>query len=467
MVAVLFFGSCVEESTLQGFKAKSRFTIFYKELPIESSIFLIDDLNTTNYGSGDRFLVGEYTDDALGTVTAKAFSQYYRVGVLPDSIGSSTYESATLRLTLDYYNYGVGETTDQSISVYDLADTLTTTTTKALPFYLRDDEIPLGPKIGSTVFSVDPKLFNKYRDSTARPVRFIVVPLDDETFGKPLFESAKKVEDKTDSTFVKYFDFVKKFKGIAITRGAGDSDKIIGFNPAAPTTRLVIYFVKTNSKRDSLVLSLSGGIASFNQIVSNKTDELLPTYSDHSNTDMRYVQNGVGIVTKLDFKDFLSFSDTIPNLSINSAEIVIDDVPVQSDFQRTQTGLGLRVLYDNNRFRGDTTTANRTEIQNYKGTVSLNGASAVPNGYVNAERSDQPLTLPLVTTDTGKKYNGFTTLFLQEVFNNYKKGGTVFSNLALYSNVPSAGKTVERVSFHKDNIKLRIYYTIPTVDANE
>lgn len=488
MVAALFFVSCVEESTLLGFKAKSRFVVLYKELPIKSSIFLIDSLNTTNYGSGDRFLVGEYADDALGKVNASAYSQYYRSGIIPDSLALSDLDSVSMRLAFDYYNYGSGLESGQQISVYTLADTLVNIS-KTTPFYYSQDSIKRDVEVGSKTFQITPAVFNQYLDeyrddnSKTPPLKYVTIPLNKEIFGKPIFESAVSYEttkddpDKTkrDTTFVTYSLFVKEFKGITIK--AAGNDKILGFNPASAETRITLHFHlnNNNNKRDSIVLRFSG-LTSFNQIVSNRSGSDVSGISDDNeymeieplSGDSRYIENGVGIVSKLDLSSFLQFVDTIPAMSINSAEIVVDNVPVQTDFQRPPLGLGIRVLYDNNRFRKDVTQANATAISAYKGTVSFGTAqSPIPNGYINGERTGEPLTMPWVSTDTEKKYNAFTSLFVQELYRNYKNGGPVFSKLALYSLTPNAGKNVERVSFHKDNVKLRIYYTIPTIDSVE
>lgn len=484
MVAALFFVSCVEESTLLGFRAKSRFTVLYKELPIESSIFLIDSLNTTNYGSGDRFLVGKYADDALGEVSATAFSQF-RPGSLPDSLATSELDSVSLRLRFDYYNYGSGDKTPQKISIYELADTLTAASATNLPYYYADSDIPRGVKVGEKTFEIDPVIFNEYRDAptanppTTPPTTVLKMQLY-KTFGEPIFQSAVDYETtkddpikaNRDTTFIHYSLFVKQFKGLAIVSESGD--KILGFNPVAAETKMVLHFHKSNNKPDSIVLRLTN-VASFNQILSNRSGtDVAEVLEDQEYaevqppSDYRYIENGVGIVSKLDLGSFLQFVDTIPAMSINSAEILVNDVPVQSSFQRPQLGLGIRVLYDNNHFRSDVSETNASDISLYKGTVSYGSAqSPVPNGYVNGERTGEPLTIPWVSTDTEKKYNGFTTLFAQELYRNYKSGGPVFSKLALYSLSPNAGKNVDRVSFHKDNVKLRIYYTIPTIETAE
>lgn len=469
MVAALFFFSCEEEIKSLGYKANARFDVLYKELPIESSVFLIDSLNTTNYGSGDRFLVGKYIDDDLGNVTASAFSQYFIAGSIPDSLALSTLESVTLRLAFDYYNYGSGLNGDQTIEIYELAKKLHTVDNKSLAYYYSRSDVAIGSKIGDLTFAINPTIFNENQKPPTPPAktpveyREIVI---DKTFGAPIFESAQNYETtknaalkvNRDTVFVTYSRFVKSFKGIAIKPVSGD--KILGFNPASPQTKLVLHLRKDNGKPDSLVFSLSRGVASFSQILSDKSGDLFSLPAD-----MRYVQNGVGIVTKLDLSPFLAFADTIPQMVINSAEILIDDVPSQSEFQRPPIGLGLRVLNDDNSFRNDTAKTNLAEINKYKGTVSWpSGTNPVPIGYVNSEQQITPLTLPFIANGTEKNYIGFTTLFLQELYNNYKKGETLFSKLALYSNLPQAGKTVERVGFHKDNIKLRIYYTLPIIE---
>jgi len=465
-VALFLFFACEEESTLLGYKADSRFDVNFIEIPIGSSVYLADSIFTTNIGVGDRFLVGSYTDDLLGQVSSTAYTQYLRSGSIMDSLAFSTFDSVTLRLSLDFYNYGSGENTPQFISVYDLADTLINVAYVDSLYYFNHSQVPIFKKLGEKTFSVDPVLLNEYADDADNETEVeIKVPLDD-AFGLSLFRSALAFEVDKDSTYYFYSRFLREFKGLAIIPES--SDKILGINPLAANTMIVVHFHRDiNNRRDSLMFKFSY-LTSFNEITASRSGDvadIVNTYDEKfPPSGNRYVQNGVGLLTKLDFSQFLSFADTIPAMIINSAQVIIDDVQEESEFLKPHKGLGLRIVYNSLRVRSDTTRANFEAISEYKSTVSWGTiSSAVPSGYVTAERSAQPLSMNLIEDeDSGKKYySGFVTLFAQELFNNYKTGGPVFSKMALYPTSPQIGKSVERTYFGENAPRLRVYYTIP------
>jgi hypothetical protein len=58
----LFFLSCKDEVTLPGFpNPNSKFKINYVEIPLESSVYLLDSIRTSNTpGDLQRVLVGQY-----------------------------------------------------------------------------------------------------------------------------------------------------------------------------------------------------------------------------------------------------------------------------------------------------------------------------------------------------------------------------------------------------------------------
>src|SRR5690349_8861337 len=88
-----FFFSCEDETSLIGFKdPKPKFNVRYIEIPISSSVMLIDSLITDNKPVFERIngqptksgifplnntnlLIGEYNDPTLGTVRAEPFVQ--------------------------------------------------------------------------------------------------------------------------------------------------------------------------------------------------------------------------------------------------------------------------------------------------------------------------------------------------------------------------------------------------------
>jgi hypothetical protein len=86
--------------------------------------------------------------------------------------------------------------------------------------------------------------------------------------------------------------------------------------------------------------------------------------------------------------------------------------------------------------------------------------SRVNNDSVFTLFSDVGNYLTLNYNAANRTYQGFLTLFAQEMALE-EPDKPRFRYYMLYT--ANAGKTVNRVAFHKNNIKLRIYYTKPTV----
>ena len=468
MAAALFFSSC-EEPNL-GYKARSRFTVSYIEIPVPTSTIFVDSIVTSNspLETFHRFLIGTYDDDKLGTVTASTFTQFASSGFVPikDSLNSGTYDSVYIKLKFDIaYTYGSDAVTPQEIEVYELDDTLTTVL--SFPTYYNKSTIPYNPTpLGSTTFTIDPDDFDTYLNDTNKQDTTITISFAlDPAFGSRIYESAKVFRNPTnadDSVSWGYVNFHKVFKGLAIKPVSGD--KILSFDPQSTSSKITVYF--HNNAKDSIVLTFSR-LTSFNQILSDRAGSdisaVIDPYTPYD-TPERYVQNGVGILTKLDLSRFFAdFVDTIPTserILINSAELLIDGVPAQSDFMPPPPGFSIRGLTPDNRFK---------ILENEEDTVGLTQYSGALNSLFVVRNDTRQSDLILVYSSDNNSYNGFLTLFAQELFNN--RNETRYTDFCLYpvssggrSN-PTIGKSVNRISFDKNNIKLRINYTRPTLEV--
>jgi hypothetical protein len=81
--------------------------------------------------------------------------------------------------------------------------------------------------------------------------------------------------------------------------------------------------------------------------------------------------------------------------------------------------------------------------------------------YVRADFSSQEPRTFVIYNSEDKKYTGYLTLFFQSLFR--EKNSTVRTKyLALYPYSATPERSVERTAFQAGNVKLRIYYTIPT-----
>jgi Domain of unknown function (DUF4270) len=475
-VALLSF-SCQDETSVLGYRnPNSRFNVTYVEIPIESSVLLRDSLRTSNfsyYKEVNRLLVGNYADDVFGNISASAVTQFFTT--TSAKVGSTAvFDSVTLQLQFDLYNYGAAAATPQTISIYELDKELKF---DSIQNYFSKTSVPYSLMLGTKTFSINPSDFNKFAASAADKDTVITIKLPlENSFGQRLFNSAYQYATvATDTTYITYSKFVKEFKGIVIRPES--NDKIVGFNPLAAASRITLHYHETD--KDSLSINLGFGTAvGFNQIKSDRSGTDLNGLNQYyqeslQSSDNRYIQSGVGILTKLDFSKFYEFADTVPNIVINSAEIVIEGV--QASSYAPPAILSLRVLNDNNRMRKFSTTRPQDAADfvahngylRYDFAVSQSTAAIAENDSVFYAQGDRNAYLPY--SSSTNSYRSVMSLFFQQLtLKNDKK--TRFKSFVLYPaaqdpSVPAAqnaSKAVNRAIFPKDKIKLKIFYTKPT-----
>jgi hypothetical protein len=476
VTVALFFFNCQEDTSVLGFRnPNGKFKVNYVDIPLESSIYLRDSLRTSNYsysGEVNRFLVGQYTDPIFGDVAASVFTQYFSANY--SKIGSTAaFDSVTLELQLDFYAYGSNSILDQDISIYELDEVMSS---DSLLYYHNDSNVPYTKQLGTKSFSIDPEALKALANGNDRDsIITIKVPLI-TSFGQKIFDSAVRYRDavsKEDSVFVTYSEFVKQFKGIAIKPTNGD--KIIGFSPVGPGTKIVVHYHEATE--DSLSFSMSmSGVIGFSQIKSNRSstelsDVSVPYQEYEPDTENRYIESGVGILTKLDLGNFYAFADTVPNIMINSAEIFVE--ANDPGIYEPPAGFALRLLKDNNRMKrfDPDVPGDVTDYLAYGGYLTIDAATqgtpVVDSDSVLYANDRSPL---LQYNSSTKSYAAFLTLFIQQL--TLEDSKTKFRNFVLYPvSQPAATpmaqsgfKAVNRVVFSKDKIRLRVYYTKPTAN---
>lgn len=459
IAGALLFLSCEEDITLLGYKADDRFGVYYWDIPLESSLLLIDSLRTSNISQEThRFLVGQYTDDQLGVVNAGFYTQYYRIGTLPDSLDLAVLDSVTLTLAFDNYYYGSLDDTPQEIAVYELEEALVNVLNEN-PLYYNNTTKPLGSLLGTHTFNQDPELLQDVVDGVSDTTYTTRMHLD-MAFGQRLLDAAARASNAStveDSLYLKYDQFIKLFNGIVVQGVQGD--KIYGISPTDNLSRIELHYTLKGRKRTPLQLTF-GNLAGYSVVLSDKTgsdveglDNLNQNFEPASGN--RYLQNGVGILTKISLDNFINHPglDTISTMIINSAELRIGNVATQPEETPIPTNAILRILDDNNRLRQTRTAADTTLLTDYNRT--LNTAFVVLDDF---QQGDQVI---LSYNKEEKTYNAFMTLFVQELYKKRVSGGTLLTNLAIFPVTPPAGKSVNRVSFPADNISLRVYFTVP------
>src|SRR6478735_4297842 len=130
LAAVLFLMSCEDESFLLGFRNQNKkINIRYQEFKFtgdQTSVLLIDSIITDQYdvNTTSRFLIGQYLDNSFGTVHSEVYTQFQPSFYTQLDATGMTFDSVTLQLRLDYYEYGSEVNFDEKFKIHRMTDTL-------------------------------------------------------------------------------------------------------------------------------------------------------------------------------------------------------------------------------------------------------------------------------------------------------------------------------------------------------
>lgn len=451
-IAVLFLMSCEDDSFLLGFKNQNpKFNLRYHEISLESSVILMDSAITDNMGSPTRYLVGRYFDNVFGEVRSEAYAEFYPVG---DSIyreSSAILDSLIIQFRLDSYVYGSGDESTEDFSLHELQEALDTAVLRLNKRYYYNSSAVYDPTpLVTTSQEID------YDDAVAAASDTLLLTFKlakTHPFAIDIFNFIKDHPFQDDSTF--YTEFNKRFKGLAVVPSSSNT-KVFGFSPSYNAlTRFAMHY---HNSVDTLVHMLNFGTLSFNKITTDRsTSELsgIPTYQEFTSATSGYVQSGSPVVTKFDLSDFYAFADTIPQMTINSAELVITP-------QGVADGLGppavvVQIHKENNQFMNYFVKEDFDRLTGYL-RLDLNGKYFAAGSDLNVSTRVAPATLTYNKTEN--KFSGFITLFMQDLFDNKNKENKIMY-LSINPYDPNIGKSVNRLVFDKNSVKLRINYTKP------
>ncbi|MFN3839068.1 MAG: DUF4270 family protein [Cyclobacteriaceae bacterium] len=474
LLAALFLLACEDEASLLGFRnPKSKFDVRFIEFPVASSVLWLDSVRSSNFywpSEINRLLLGTYTDEKLGTVSTGFYTQFFPTTTAKIA-SNSTLDSVILQLKLDFYTYGNITMNPIQFEVYELAKQISR---NSAPYYFNKTSVPTGPLIGSGSLIINPLEFRNKFDSAKKDTVLIRIPLS-SAFSQKIFNAALRYANATNKQdslqWLDFNTFTKEFKGLAVKPVSGD--KIVGIDPVHFESRIIVHY--QNPTLDSLTINIpiaGNSITSFNEIKSDRSGseaDINQYFTDFDPvTGLRCVQSGVGLFTKLDFSEFIDFleTDTLPNIAINSAELVISDVESTEIF-RSPGELYVRLLDPDNRlkvFNRQKTTQARDRDQKIMNLYNNSTRTLTPDYTV--VNPDSVLTIFTETSSyftlgyssSSNSYRGFFTLYAQELAIS-ETDKPRFRYYILYPR--NGAKTVNRVLFHKDKIKLRVYYTLP------
>lgn len=488
-LAVLLFGACEDQLEGVGSRRESRFKVQYREFDIPVTTVQYDSVNTnvSASGSADRLLCGFAKDPLFGDITAIAFTQFQSAPKI-DLTGKTgiTFISAELELVLTTDLYEYGDTTDATLN-YTLheidraADFWSTNTYTASSTVAYN---PVALASGSFIYDRDSMVIHRALNSNANANDDAYDTLQFDlpgSFGKKLLDTAKMKglywfnkgvweinREKTDSVFR------REFPGFAI-KADPLNKRILSFKSglatAATSTRIIVNYSYLNSAGATIksqLIYFNFLRPGFTNVTYNRLSTPLQDLTEltdfNAPDDFAYMQSGTGVFAKLDFSGVRSYFDATPdtliNVALNGAELFLE---LESDVARNHksrpSDLQLRLVGDDNRFY-------KAPLIVVSGSVFTDPSYtsayyALGNGaFLDAVDDNRArASIPLTKKTTGERYY---SLFLTDFFSKFLRptdGFEPINTMALIPGPLAFGKSFDGVSFKKDKVKLRVYYT--------
>jgi hypothetical protein len=444
----LFTFACEEpgEIGLEINPENGSFVARYFEIPIDNFVIQQEDvksgsLTRINFNhvnqlptSDGRLLVGGYSTPEFGTFTSSSFSNMYftRFGFTSHDF---IFDSLVFKIKVDYI-YGNEFLGNRKIFVHELSEEILLDSV-----YLTKNSTAYYPDpVGEFNFSVSP--FDTILVDTVFSTR-----LSDE-LGLKLF-------DKAGEDSITFFDnrvFREFFKGIALV--ADEPNGVVaGIHAESQSTYMRMHF---HNEKDTTFLDFTiDGFTQDTTIVGTDTTykiiNLTRYYNNVSldksgsaiagipgyytefqtNDDFTYIQASSGILTKLDFSKYFEFLDTVKNLVINRAELIM---PVKNyqNYLQPSFGFDLYLTDASNKFIEVDDQGSITYL-----TIGNLSYTAVPN-------------------ENRGQYAGSITGYIQGL-----TGGQIQNPFILVgqSGLEKSVLSVNQTLLEKRNILLRVYYS--------
>lgn len=447
LAASLFFFACDDANKL-GLdiqRTDQRLNTLYTDtFTVESSVKILDTVNTTANNTAARGLIGKMTDSKFGMAEAMAFGSFLLptagISFLDDQKRPPIYDSLDVLLDI---TYAYGDTSQAvKINVHRLAEPILSQKSN----YYNTDKLPIGELVGTANV--------KIKAGTA-----IRIKLSDR-LGQEIIGREGTDDLKIQANFDRFF------RGLRFS-AEGINNLVFGFDPnSANFTRMRVFYrneiTETTSKppKNLYFTGVNGAGSLFTNIqtdfsISSDLNKLnkgkgLPT-SQLGNQG--YVINGAGVVTLLKFPSVYGFNKD-KNVVINRAELIIE--PTEDNF----FNLNNRVMPSLNFVLADA----NGNIDRYVDSSNLTGLNGVPK-YLLVERGDPRnpnSVLFMYYLESGRTYQPIIiTSYIQALMNKTTENtGLLVLPQRFFSTT-----SLERISFGDSKsptkpMKLIIYYTL-------
>lgn len=474
VTVALFFFSCEDENAILGFKNPvPKFNVSFVEIPLTSNFHLIDSIITDNKNGAGNMLIGRYQDNVLGKIQAESYLQIYPGAATQIPI-TAIFDSLTFSIRYSFYGYGFSGESTERFAIHELFDSLARTS--AVRYQFNHDDLAYNPTpmaVASVTVKSD-SLVKQYNTNPSQQDTLTARARLSDDLGRKIFALLQEYNFTTTATKPagpEYRAFLEAVRGLALI--PTESNAVLGFKIFNGFSGVTVHYrtFENGAVKDTLSRGLGFNLPSFTKIRADREGTVLYGVDPYkslagSNTSgARYIQSGNPAITKLDLANFYAFADTVGNVMVNEASLVIDGVE-SSLTTPAISSLYLKVLNEDNTFTNYGMASDRAAMDPYLLTqTNLKGILLV-DGKHYAVKFDQAAEAAALRYSDGS-YSTYLTLFIQRLINFRNDADadndTGLRYLGLYPFSPGISSSVSRTVFNAENVKLRIYYTKPTL----
>ena len=429
---LLVLGGCSDPATLglELAPSNNQIGVFYKEIPLDAQVVLLDSFNTTNAGI---LIVGDEQDPYFGKTRSTAYTRLHIESGSERPRTDAILDSVFFTLATVSVN-GSDLDKKKKYSVHLLSEPLLDT------LYYNFNKLPYQ---ASSIAEIE-VAFKTAKDTLLKaPMNTVVA---NEIFAKV----------KRGTEFNSLFNFRKYLPGVAIVPRAGDNTTA-GFSLGGNTgiSFFYHYLGDTIAKKYSITTFSS---RSFNGIESDRrgtpTEVVRDYQKSYSTGNIVGMKSGLGLAMRLNTRPLDTFLDTLSGVVFNQVTLEIGPIEEQDKGQTPISGMVLKFVDSQNRVL--LSTINKAELHlqgdGQLQVIEQEDGTKVPNNFF-------PSSAILSYEATAKVQR----VGLSSYMNALSKKELKRQDLLLYAITPNTGddfkRSLRQFKVNKDKVKISVIYS--------
>lgn len=323
---VLGLGGCSDPATLglELAPENNQIGVFYKEIPLNAQVVLLDSFNTTNAGI---LIVGDEEDPYFGKTRSTAFTRLYIEQGAERPKADALLDSVFFNLATVSVN-GADLDKKKKYAVHLLAQPLEDT------LYYNFSKLPYAT---NPIAEVE-VTFKDTKDT------LIKAPLN-SAFANEIFAKLKRGNE-----FDNLFNFRKYLPGVAIVPRGGDNTTA-GFSLGG-NTGITFYYHNTGDTTKLKYTITTFSSRSFNGVESDRrgtpTEVVQDYQKSYSTGALVGMKSGLGLAIRLDTSPLDAFLDTIKGVVFNQVTLQMGPIEESAEGQTPISGMVMKFIDSKN-----------------------------------------------------------------------------------------------------------------------